>query len=527
MPSWSVVLTSDRGSFTRFGPSSVMGYVACMPSRLVPRVFMDTLFTPPIKEVDQRGGALYAPYALRKVESTLITHGIKDVIVVQPERLRKVVSNTTKVVGISVHDPYGLDPVTYKLSLLFGGGKSWLEVFFEELGDEISELKKQYSFKVIAGGPGAWELTKRRPVWLDVLVMGESEVVLPQIVGSIMKGENPPPIVKGRDPKIEEIPPVIGATRWGEVQITRGCPRGCSFCSITPETFRSIPLDVITEEVKVNLSAGIRDVDLITDDVLLYGSTKLRVNHEAMVKLFTEVKKTGAKGIFWPHVSAPAVRSSPKTLRAMAEIAEYNFDRSVMPVVGMESGSIKILKKYMPAKAFPWSVEEWTDVILDATAIMNENYIYPCYTMTIGYREETDDDVQQSIDLVQKVIDHDFTAWVFPLPVIPMSVTRVKDNPFPDLERLPSKYWDLLYISWNYNMKVTRKLAPRLAGKGMTGRLVRLMIDRVFSSIEWFFRELKDSNGRKSIEFSSINLNNSLGTIRSIVELGKLSFRKS
>ncbi|MEM0072671.1 MAG: radical SAM protein [Metallosphaera sp.] len=526
MSDWQVILTSDRGSFTKFGSSSVLGYVACMPSRLVPRLFMDKFFTPPIKEVDKEGKALYAPYSLRKIEASLVTNGITDVAVIQPERLEKVVSDKTKVIGVSVHDPLGLDPVTFKLSLLFGGGKSWLEQFFEELGDVISRLKKRYNFKVIAGGPGAWELTKNRPDWLDVLFLGEAEIRLPEVVKSLLKGEPVPPIVKGKDPKAEQIPPILGPTRWGEVQVTRGCPRGCSFCSITPETFRSVPLETIKREVEVNLKGGIKNIDFITDDILLYGSSKLRVNHDALVKLFTEVKRMGVDGIFWPHISAPAVRESPKTVQAIAEVAEYDFDRSVMPVVGLESGSLKILEKYMPAKAFPWTPREWGEVIIDATSIMNDNYVYPCYTMTIGYKEETDDDVQDSIDLVQKIIDHDFTAWIFPLPVIPIFTTRIKDNPFPVLDRLPSRYWDLLYVSWTYNMKTTRKLAPRLAGKGLTGKLVKFMIDRVFSSIEWFFRDLKESKGRKTLEFSTVNVNNTLGTIRAIVELSKLSFKK-
>ncbi len=69
-----VILTADRGSFTDYGGSSVLGYVACMPARLVPRFFMDRLFTPPIKS-DRYGRALTAPYALRKLETLLIRSG--------------------------------------------------------------------------------------------------------------------------------------------------------------------------------------------------------------------------------------------------------------------------------------------------------------------------------------------------------------------------------------------------------------------------------------------------------------------
>jgi len=525
--SWEIVLTADRGSFTDYGGSSAMGYVACMPYRLVPRIFMDKIFTPPVK-VDKEGKAVYAPYALRKVEATLIHHGFSDVAVVPPEYIEKSVSEKTKVVGISVHDPLGLNPVPFKLSMILGGGATWTAKFFEELGEKVSKLKKKYNFKVVIGGPGVWQLLNQKPDWADVLFVGEAEVTLPEVIKKIEDGHEVPTVIKGKDPKVEEIPPIVNPARLGEVQITRGCPRGCAFCPVTPETFRSIPLDIIKKEVEINMKGGWNRVDFITDDVMLYGSQKIRVNHDAIVKLFTEVMNMGVDGIWWSHISAAPVRESPKTVKAIAEIARYDFDRAVAPVVGLETGSLKIFEKYMRAKAFPFSPKEWHDIIIDATAIMNDNYIFPCYTMTIGYPDETDEDVQQSIELVQKIIDHGFIAWVFPLPVIPIATTRIRDNPFPYMDRLPSKYWDLLYISWSYDLKITRKLAPVITNK-VKNKIIRkmeqYMINKIFSSIEWYFYELKQTKGKKSLELSGINLNNVMGVIWSIYWLIRLAFK--
>lgn len=525
-----IVLTADRGSFTDYGGSSVLGYVACMPSRLVPRLFMDKFFTPPVK-VDPDGGAIIAPYALRKLEAALVNKGFQ-VSVIPPEVLEAHVKDETKILGITAHDPYGLDPVSFKLTFLFGGGETWTARFFRELGEKVSTIKRRRpNLKVIVGGPGAWELVRDRPVWVDHIFLGEGEVTFPEVARQIIEGGDLPTVIRGRDPKVEEIPPIINPARLGEVQITRGCPRGCQFCSITPETFRSIPLDVIKSEVEVNLKVGgMRRVEFITDDVLLYGSRKLRTNKEAVVRLFSEVMAMGVDGIWWPHISAPAVRESPGTVRAMAEIVGYNFDRAVAPVVGLETGSVRIFEKYMRAKAFPWSPMEWDDVIIDATAIMNDNYIYPCYTMTIGYPEETNEDVEDSIELVQKIVDHDFTAWVFPLPVIPISTTRIRENPFPYAERLPSRYWDLLYVSWHHNIKVTKKLSPILTNgipNSIVRKIVRTMIEKVFDSIDQIFLELKESKGKKSLDFSAVSLNNTLGVLKSVYWLTKLSFKNS
>ena len=525
--SWEIILTADRSSFTDYGGSSVLGYVACMLARLVPKFFMDKFFTPSVP-TDSTGKALLAPYALRKVESILVHSGLDNVAVIPPENLKKAVGPNTKVIGITAHDPLGLNPVSFKLSMIFGGGPTWTAKYFEELGNEISVLKAKYNFKVIVGGPASWQLVNERPEWVDTIFIGEAEIDLPPLVKSAIEGYELPKVVTGRNPKVDQIPPIINPARLGEVQVTRGCPRGCQFCPVTPETFRSIPLDTIKKEVEVNMKAGIKRVEFITDDILLYGSQKLRVNHEAITTLFNETMKMGVDGIWFPHISAPAVRSSPKTVKEMSEIARYNTDRAAAPVVGLESGSEKILNKYMRAKPFPWTPKEWKEVILDATAIMNDNYIYPCYTMTIGYPEETNEDVEESIDLVQSIIDHNLKAWIFPLPVIPMGVSYIKNNPFPVLEKMPTRYWDLLYISWKYDLKITREMIPILTGgigNKFSQKIVKYMIDRIFDSIEWVFLKLKETEGRYAYTFANININNTIGVIKSIYWLFRLAFK--
>ena len=520
---YDVILSADRGSFTDYGGSSVLGYVACMPSRLVPRFFMDKFFTPKVK-TDKEGKALYAPYALRKIESLLSESGF-NVAVIPPEKIEKF-AGKTRILGITVHDPFGLNPVSAKLSFLFGGGPTWTAQFFDELGQKISDLKGKFNFKVIAGGPGAWELSLRKPEWIDVVFLRDAEVDLPKVIKGMIENEDVPQVVRGKDPKVDDIPPIKNPARLGEVQITRGCPRGCKFCSITPESFRSIPIDVIKKEVEVNIKGGWRRVEFITDDVMLYGSSKLRTNHEAIVKLFSEVMAMGVDGIWFPHISAPAVRESPKTVKAISEITRYDVDRAAAPVVGLETGSQKIFEKYMSAKAFPWTPKDWKNIIIDATGIMNNYYIYPCYTMTIGYPEETEEDVRESMDLVQSIIDHKFTAWVFPLPVIPISTSYISKNPYPKPETLPEGYWDLLYMSWNYNFKVTRDLIPILTGgirNKFARNVVKTMINKTFSSIDDIFRNLKETKGEYSKTFSKINLNNTVGIIKAIYWLIRLS----
>jgi len=254
------------------------------------------------------------------------------------------------------------------------------------------------------------------------------------------------------------------------------------------------------------------------------------VNHDAIVRLFRELKNLGANYINFAHISAAPVKLSPKTIKAMAEIAEWSEDRAVTPVVGLETGSEKIFNKYMKMKAYPWGYKDWRDLIVEATAIMNENYIYPCYTMTIGYPEETDEDVNDSIELVEYILDHKPIAWIFPLPVIPMGLSKIRDNPLPAMERLPSKYWDLLYITWKYNLYITRKLKDSITSYNknpIVRRVVSFMMDKIFGSIEWYFEKLKETKGSFALNYKDLNLDNVKGIIWSLFMLAKLVFTKN
>ncbi len=517
-----VVLTSDRGSFSEYSRSSALGYFCCLPSRLVPRAFMDWFFAPPMR-ADANGIAVTAPYALRKVEAALLANGISDVVVAPPETLDQVVGRRTRVVGVTAHDPFGFAPVTTKLTMLFGGSRSWNEVYFDELGATLRRLRSTYGFRIVAGGPGIWQASLRRPEWVDTVFQGEAERTFPDLVRSLIAGLPAPAVLHGQPPALEEIPVIARAARVGEVQVTRGCPRGCEFCSITPDRYRTIPWEAIAAEIRVNQAAGERNVELITDDILLYGAKKLRTNHEAVVDLFTRLKAAGAEQIGFAHISAPAVKESPATVRAIGEIAEYERTRGLTPVVGLETGSVRIFQKYMPAKAFPYKPKEWKDVILDATVVLNDSGIDPCYTMTIGFPDETDADVDESIALVQALIDQGSRAFIFPLPVIPISTSRIRGNPMPHLASLPARYWDLLALAWKHDLALAQAMLPTFVSRmnPLARSLTAVLVQRLSRPLEKVFDEFQSTRGTVAQEYARIHVDGLRGVMKALAWVGR------
>ncbi len=66
---------------------------------------------------------------------------------------------------------------------------------------------------------------------IDYVHLGEGELSVPAMFKAILAGEKLPRIIKGGVPSIDEIPNIRAATIHGLVEISRGCGRGCAFCT--------------------------------------------------------------------------------------------------------------------------------------------------------------------------------------------------------------------------------------------------------------------------------------------------------
>ncbi|MEM1630395.1 MAG: radical SAM protein, partial [Saccharolobus sp.] len=76
--------------------------------------------------------------------------------------------------------------------------------------------------------------------------------------------------------------------------------------------------------------------------------------------------------------------------------------------------------------------------------------------------------------------------------------------------------------------KITREMIPILTGgigNKFSQKIVKYMIDRIFDSIEWVFLKLKETEGRYAYTFANININNTIGVIKSIYWLFRLAFK--
>jgi len=447
---YKVVLTADRTLMSEYGGHIFLGFSACVPRGLIPDWLYFSIFCPSI-EVNGDGSVVRAPNGTRKIEAALLDYGFQreDVIVAHPEHLDKVVGSETKVIGVTENDPLGIGPATSTFTQLFGG-EAYMALKLKELLNHPSI--KRFRPKIIAGGAGAWQLEGkkvREELGIDCVVIGEGEKVVGPLFENTTNGGKLPGVVYGEVVPDDEIPVIRGPTVDGIVEIARGCGRGCRFCVPTLLQYRCLPLDHILKEVEVNLRAG-RQPTLHAEDVLRYKAKGFEVNREATIGLFKAVKNyPGVRGFAMSHFALSSVASAPDLIEEISNIASAGEGPSELSgQTGIETGSPKLIKNYMAGKCKPFKPEDWSQVVVNSFEILSENHWVPCSTLILGFPGETEEDIDLTIELVEKL--KEFKSLIVPLFLVSMGTLKGKADSFT-IDKMTPKHSELFFKCWEHD----------------------------------------------------------------------------
>lgn len=463
---YRVVLTASATEMSDYHENPFIAFMGGFPKGWLPIWLPRRRLYPPV-ENNGNGTAKYAPYGLRKVEAILLENGFdeSDIAVVHPYDLDAFVGPNTKVVGISTMDPMGMGYVSKTYSSLIGGGEPLNSIEFRNLMTHRSLQK--YKPKVIVGGAGAWQLECRNaiePYGIDCVVIGEGESVVAELFARAVKGEELPQVIRVEtSPKDEEIPTIKHAAIHGFVEISRGCGRNCQFCTPTMQKRRDFPLDKIMKEVEVSVSEGAEMISLSTEDIFLYGAKNngFIPNKEAVLKLLRKLSSyPGVKFIQPAHMSLAPVVYNPGMVREISEILiEYSgYGYRGKPIVtaetGIETGSPRLIRKYMAGKPLTFKPEEWRELVCQAFGILNDNDWYPLATLIIGLPDESEYDVIESLQLIDDI--GEYRAFLVPLLFVPLENCLLKNQRGAELDSLSKLRWEFLTKCWEYNIRVWR-----------------------------------------------------------------------
>ena len=417
------------------------------------------------------GRAKYVPNGIRVVETLLLReYDEKDVVTCYHENLHKFVGPETKVLAIHAHNPLGISYATDVYSKL--AGENVMPVNANEFIKIVTHpVIKKYKPKIVVGGPGAWQLEKADRLdefKIDYLIDGEIERVFSDLFKRIINGdptlERIIKIPKSEQPTVEEIPVVRHRSTFGVVEITRGCGRGCQFCSPATKVGRSFPMEHILASTQINASEGATEVMLASEDMFLYEQyPNFTPNTEALIDLFKSVKAVdGIETIQTSHITmAPVVRHPDLIERLSPHCVPYSHlthedsteenNCVVDPIIGLETGSPRLFNKYMKGKAYPYKANQWRDVVLKGMETLNKHNWFPFCTFIIGLPDETDEDTKASLDLLYDL--RDAKGMFVPTWFVPLENTRMQKDDSVKLIEMTDLQWEFFFTCWKYNLE--------------------------------------------------------------------------
>jgi radical SAM superfamily enzyme YgiQ (UPF0313 family) len=461
-----VVLTASATEMSDYYNNPFVAFVAGFAKGPVPLWLLRKALYPRV-ERDGDGRAKRAPYGLRKVEALLLENGFgeSEVAVVHPVDLDAFVGPETRVVGISSMDPTGMGYVSKTYSSLIGGGEPMNAIEFKEL--VRNQALRKHRPKLIVGGFGSWQLERKKVAesyGIDcVLIGGGAEAVVEVFKKAVDGGQLPRIVRAGNDSTGEKVPLIRRAAIHGAVEISRGCGRNCQFCTPTMQRKVDIPLEKIMKEVQVTTRNGDSNITLVTEDLFLYGAKDEHFvpNREAVLRLLNSVANfPGVRGIQPSHMSLAPVVCDPDMVRESAEILiDHNwYFYGKAPIVtsetGIETGSIRLMRKYMAGKMLPFKPEQWKEVVSQAFGILNDNDWYPLATLIVGLPDENEEDVAETLELMDDL--KDFNAFYVPLFFVPLENCLLVNKRGAELDSLTKIRWEFLTRCWEYNIRIWR-----------------------------------------------------------------------
>ena len=478
-----VILTTDKTLMSEYNKNIFLGFAACAP-RIIPDWLYEKVFCPPVEE--ENGIVKYGHCGQRKIEAALLDNGFseEDVAIVRNDKLDKVIDKETKVLCITTHDPLGLGPASTTFSGLMGR-ESFTSSYFKKLVTD--PVIRKNNLKVLVGGSGAWQLTDERIMakfGIDSVVVGEGEITAVSLIEKALNGEALPQISQGEVVPLEQIPLIKNPTLNGLVEICRGCVRGCKFCNQTMLNFRCQPIDYIMKEVKLNADAG-NGALLFAEDVLRYKTKGFVPNEKEVMNLFTNVKKlTDQIGI--SHFAHASAVSKPSLIENLSEL--MNAGSKECPFlsgqVGIETGSPRIVAKYMKGKARPFKPREWPEMIIESHKLLHDNHWVPVETIIMGLPGEEPDDIRQTIDLVEDISE--YKSLIVPLYFVPIG--NLQGKGFHKTKNNCPDDWKLLAVSIRHCFKWVNQLADdSLSAVGMS----RLKIWGIHRVIKYMDRKIE------------------------------------
>ncbi len=426
------------------------------------------------------GSARYMPAGVRLVEESLLREFSKqDVVACHADDVEKFIGPRTRAVGVSTHNPLGVTFAAGVYTSMFGSSKEPINSrYAKQLFARIKASPYRENLKVIVGGSGGWQISQTNSfnyLSVDCVVEGRSEPdETVELFRKAIRGEELPREVSVAHPmQRDAILVPEKRTTFGVIEMTTGCGRRCQFClpDLNPQI--DVPKDKIMAAVRANVREGNSQISLATEDMFIWGQVRTGTpfffpNREALVDLYADIVNTpGVKEHLLSHCTMAPLVVDPMLIKKLSEhllpkspvhlcLSTHPGNRALSPLIGLETGSVRLAKKIMPSKAVPFSIEDWPSVVLEGLRVANENNWFPVMTLMVGSPGETDEDSKATLDLLYEMERRGLFAILIPSIFTPLHDTRMeKQEGVTQTRQLTPLQWQVMMKCWSMDLGPT------------------------------------------------------------------------
>jgi hypothetical protein len=436
---------------------------------------------PKWREVERNGdgSARYMPAGVRVLEKSLLRKFTEnEVVACFPDDLDKFIGPNTRMVAVSTHNPLGVTFAAGVYTSIFGSSKEPLNsIYARAMFKKIKESPFRKNFQVVVGGSGGWQITQTNileELGVDCVAEGRSESAdTLALFDKAIAGEPLPREINLSHPTSRDaILFPDKRTTFGVVEMTTGCGRRCQFCvpDLNPQI--DMPKARIMDAVRANVREGNKVISLATEDMFIWGQVHTDTpfyfpNREALVDLYSDVVNTpGVDHHLLSHCTMAPFVVDPELIRQLSEVllpkspihlpllSSHPQKKALVPLIGLETGSVRMARQIMPSKGVPFSIDDWPSIVLEGLRVANQNNWFPMMTLMVGNPGETDEDTQQTIDLVYEMERRNLFAFLVPSIFTPLHDTRMEHQVgVTHTGRLTPLQWQLLMKCWKHNLR--------------------------------------------------------------------------
>ncbi|TFH10963.1 MAG: TIGR04013 family B12-binding domain/radical SAM domain-containing protein [Candidatus Thorarchaeota archaeon] len=282
---------------------------------------------------------------------------------------------------------------------------------------EVREIRAKFGNKVIIIGGGAHASIRPKELLTNgfhYVVVGEGEYAFPELVWYLMNDKDPSDISGVIDKTTEEIPvpkklPIVNLDEYppfaleknilGPIEVTRGCPFQCKFCStpfLTGGRVRHRSVESITRWLKLAVEkSGFERTWFLSPNALCYGGNGRKSEAKKIEELLKAVTKVdGLNEVFFGSFPSE-VRPEFVTSTILEMIRSYVANDTIQ--IGLQSSSNRVLELANRHH----TVEQGMDAI---RAALDTGFI-PHVDMIFGMPGETKEELHDSVEMCYNLVE--------------------------------------------------------------------------------------------------------------------------